>query len=89
MSGFASISVLVLIWPIPIHGGFINLGEAIYDEWSRDRQQIAQLRMDKEKQTYLESFQWRFTDELPILGEGALGYGWQPVEYAPGTRRDA
>lgn len=84
VSGFASTSVLVLIWPIPLHGGFMTLGEAIYDEWSRDRQEIAQLRMDEEKQSYLERFQRRFTDELPILGKGTVGYGWQSVEYAPG-----
>ena len=33
-----TLAVSVLTWPIPIHGGFLLLGQVIYEEWSRDRE---------------------------------------------------
>ena len=77
-------SILVLLCPIPIHGGFMVLGEAIFDEWSRDRQRSQQVRTDQDQQAYLDSFSMRFTGELPILGRDTLGHGWQTITYAPG-----
>ena len=83
--GFLTASVLVLIWPIPIHGGFMILGEAVYDEWSRDQRDRTELREDNEQQSYLESFQVRFIDVLPILSLSTADHGWQTVNYASGT----
>jgi len=61
------------------------LGEAIYGERSRDQRDRAELRENNERQSYLESFQLRFTDELPSLSRGSSDHGWQTVVCARGT----
>lgn len=75
------ITVLVLIWPIPIHGGFMFLGEAIYDEWSRNRDKLTQLDVNKSKQDFLQNQEHRFRGELPFKTLQAVSEGWVHVVY--------
>ena len=83
-SSLVAMSVFVLIWPIPIHGGFMILGETLFDEWSRDRERGNDVRIDHQQQAYIASFAMRFAGELPILRRDAAGEGWQEVSYASG-----
>ena len=79
-----AMSVFVLIWPIPIHGGFMILGEAMFGEWSREWERRNEDRTDYEQQAYIASFAKRFAGELPILHRDTAGYGWQQISYASG-----
>jgi hypothetical protein len=79
-----AMSVFVLIWPIPIHGGFSTLGEAMFDEWSREWEHRNDVQNDHEQQAYIDSFALRFAGELPFLGRDAAVDGWQEVSYASG-----
>jgi hypothetical protein len=79
-----TLAVFVLIWPIPIHGGFTILGEVMFDEWSREWDRSNEVRSDHEQQAYIESFAQRFVGELPILGREPARYGWQAVTYSAG-----
>lgn len=81
VSSLGVMSVLVLIWPLPIHGGFMFLGEAIYDEWSRDREQIVQQVSAEKKQVYLDNLNNRFRGELPVRYLVQLSEQWISVSY--------
>lgn len=74
-----SVPALVLVWPIPIHGGFMLLGEAILDEWSRDRAQEEHIRVDQKKQEYLDKLGGRFQGELAIVQSHPHSRGWQKI----------
>lgn len=76
-------AVLALLWPIPIHGGFMILGESIYSELSRDWARRTDARSDQEKEAYLASLAERFAGELPLLRRSEPADGWEEVAYAP------
>jgi hypothetical protein len=81
---FASLlimSLLVLIWPLPIHGGFMILGESIYKEWRKDRQRVIHRDSTNRQQQYLDSLNQRFRGELPIKHLTELSSSWASVAY--------
>lgn len=81
VSSLCVMLLLVLIWLLPIHGGFMFLGEALFDEWSRDRERIFQQKTDEKKQAFLGQLHKRFRGELPILSLARLSESWVSVRY--------
>ncbi len=81
----ASLAALVLAWPIPIHGGFMFLGEAMYHEWSRERhRQIDQVAAQK-KADRVAALSERFAGVLPLSQQTPLNDGWDQVLTESGT----
>jgi hypothetical protein len=76
-----AMSVLVLGWPIPIHGGFTFLGAAIYDEWSRDIGSAVHDKNKQKHQNYLDKLTNRFQGELPIQQIQTLSERWAKIIY--------
>ncbi|MCU7959218.1 MAG: hypothetical protein KZQ58_04300 [gamma proteobacterium symbiont of Bathyaustriella thionipta] len=72
--------LLILLWPIPIHGGFTFLGGALYDELSRwQATQIRQQNNDK-KQQFVEHLKARFKGELGFSVSEKLAENWFRVQ---------
>ena len=84
VAGVVAAAGLVLVWPLPIHGGFMLLGEALYDEWSRERERMDRAREDRTRERYVQRLADRFRGELPIQDRVALRGGWQRVSFAAG-----
>lgn len=74
-SGAVLVAALaVLLWPIPIHGGFLLLGEVVYDEWSRERERTAQA--DRELDVVRGALVPRFAGALPVSPVRVLAGDW-------------
>lgn len=80
------LSVSILIWPIPIHGGFTIVAEVIYDEWRsqlrlRERALTARTKSDFERQRAQ-----RFSGPLLYDIDQPLSNGWVVVVFGEGAR---
>ncbi len=80
-SSLCAMSILIFIWPIPIHGGFTFLGIAIYDEWSRDIERADQDENKQKQQDSLDTLTNRFLGELPIQQIQTLSERWAKIIY--------
>jgi hypothetical protein len=74
-----TMAVLTLVWPLPIHGGFMLLGEAVWDEWSRDRAQKEIQKVSQKELDFLAALEDRFQGELLIVESRQLAGGWQQI----------
>jgi hypothetical protein len=72
----------ILFWPIPIHGGLLFLGEALYDEWGRDRARLLQENSTIEKPARITV--GRFAGILAVTLGTRIDDGWVEVAYDNG-----
>ncbi len=73
----------LLLWPIPIHGGFTLVGTQVYREWSNEREQARQIQ--QQQQITLAKSASRFAGALPYQLERTLADGWQIVSLQDGA----
>lgn len=79
ISGLITSTCLVVIWPIPIHGGFIFLGEVMLDELSRQRQYAEQQQIREADVEFLQKLEQRFAGELPHKASISLTANWDAL----------
>jgi hypothetical protein len=87
--GLLLMVVLVLLWPIPIHGGFTFLGEVLYRELDRALERHQEVVRQQEKRELRQRLETRFggpldfsiTEPLPGTWSRVLVQGGQPAWY--------
>lgn len=66
LAGLLSSGILVLIWPVPIHGGFTFFGEVLvdelYDEWRR----VEAKQEERKDQRFMSALETRFAGALNV-----------------------
>jgi len=73
------LSGLVLLWPIPIHGGFLFLGEALHQELEEALEKWDRKTERQRKQKVMEQVENRFTGTLHFTVTEPLSDNWQRV----------
>lgn len=76
----------VLIWPIPIHGGFTFLFVAAWDELSRNYQQTVEIKQSQKERAFLSKLNRRFKGALDIYPRQQINSHWLEVQAAHGAR---
>lgn len=69
----------ILIWPIPIHGGFTFVAEIIYHEWRGQKRLQEQARVEQEKQKFVNERTDRFAGVIEYEIQRPLANGWFDV----------
>ena len=87
-TGLASLilCISVLLWPIPMHGGFTVVAEVMYSEWRsllRQRERESEERVDI---AFNQKTSKRFTGPIDYEIERVLQHGWSEVLTEGGTR---
>ncbi|MGI9324900.1 MAG: hypothetical protein ACR2PZ_06755 [Pseudomonadales bacterium] len=76
-------AVAVLLWPIPIHGGFTVLGEVMYNDWTRERELAKQAQL--EVVAVRQQLAPRFAGTISYRKTRSLQNGWSEVAEPSGT----
>lgn len=79
-------SSMLLLWPIPIHGGFTFLGEVAWDEWQNNLRLKETAARQARHDAHLEQLAARFRGELPVVSRSAIESRWALVVTAEGSR---
>jgi hypothetical protein len=82
LAGLLTAGGLVLVWPLPIHGGFMLLGEALLRDLMHAGARHAEDRAAADRQAWFEQQVGHFAFELPLLERQTLAPGWQRVTTA-------
>lgn len=77
--GLLLVAVLVLLWPIPIHGGFTFLGEVLYRELHQALEARQEVARQQEKQEFAQRVETRFSGTLNFGVTEALSGTWSRV----------
>lgn len=81
-----TLSVAILIWPIPIHGGFTFLFAVALDELSRNYQQYQEIKQERKHNLFLSRLNQRFKGQLDVYPRQRLNSLWLEVQTQDGTR---
>lgn len=73
----------VLLWPIPIHGGFTVLGEVMYNDWARERELAKQAQ--QEVAAVRQRLAPRFAGTVAYHRTRSLERGWSEIVESNGT----
>lgn len=79
-------SSLLLLWPIPIHGGFTFFGEVVLHEWQSSRRLHAAAAALAKRDAHRDHLTARFRGELPITSSVTIDADWAQVATADGSR---
>ena len=74
------LSSLVLLWPVPIHGGFTFLGEILYRELGQMQRQRARDAEQQETADFIRRVENRTAGPLSFIVTQSLTGGWAQVE---------
>lgn len=77
------LSILILLWPIPIHGGFTILGEALYDEISREIDRYQDQKRQQKKEDFTRTIDDRFAGPIGYEIIQQLSDHWYRVQIKP------
>jgi hypothetical protein len=77
--GLLLMVVLVLLWPIPIHGGLTFLGEVMYRELDRALEAHQEIVKQQEKRELRQRLETRFSRPLDFSITGPLSGTWARV----------
>lgn len=80
------LTMSILIWPIPIHGGFTFVAEMIHHEWRTHARQREHTRVEHEQQKFISERSSRFADVLEYAVQRPLAHGWSEVMTASGEQ---
>lgn len=80
------LSGTILIWPIPIHGGFTIVAQVIYDEWRSQLRQREHAAAARVKSDFVNRRAQRFEGALNYDIDRPLSNGWSTVLYGEGER---
>jgi hypothetical protein len=83
-AGLFSAAVLVLIWPIPIHGGFTLLGAIMFDELRDEWERVDTVRAARKDQRFMQRLEARFVGVLEYDGVVELAGNWSAVTLPTG-----
>jgi len=84
LAGLLSSAILVVIWPIPIHGGFTFLGAIMLDEISDQWKQVEESSLTRKDERFLQSFETRFAGVIQYKDVTVLTGDWSTVTLAGG-----
>ena len=82
--GISTASILVLIWPIPIHGGFTIWAEALYDELERHMKRRHDAEEIRRAEVFQLRLQERFAAPLDYDVVSRLSGSWHTVSVTGG-----
>ena len=86
IAGLLCLTLVVLCFPLPIHGGFTTLLESMLDELGRQqRTRQREVRVER-KADFLRQYEKRFGGELGFENRGEPYENWQEVVTAGGQR---
>lgn len=85
-AGLAIASTLLLLWPIPIHGGFTFLGEVAWHEWQNNRRLQATAAAQAARSAHKDRLAARFRGELPIVSNTPVDGRWALITTTDGGR---
>lgn len=77
MAALVALLVGVAVWPLPIHGGFMLLGEVWVDELRSSLQQQAERRDTRRHDAFIEGQARRFAARLDFVAGGEVESGWR------------
>lgn len=83
-AGVATASTLLLLWPIPIHGGFTFLGEVAWHEWQGHQRLQQAAAVQAKRETHDVRLATRFRGELPVATRTTIDDRWAQVTTADG-----
>jgi len=83
-AGLLSSAALVLIWPIPIHGGFTFLGAIMLDELIDQWEQVEEKSVVRKDERFLQSLETRFSGTLKYERVIPLAGDWSTVTLSDG-----
>jgi len=79
LAGLFSSALLVVIWPIPIHGGFTFLGAIMLDELSDQWQRAEEKLVARKDERFLQGLETRFAGVIHYEGATVLAGDWSTV----------
>ncbi len=85
LAGLFCSALLVVIWPIPIHGGFTFLGATMYDELVDLWQRVEEKSVARKDQHFLQELEARFAGAIQYERVAALAGDWSTVTLPSGT----
>lgn len=84
LAGLLSVVTLVLIWPIPMHGGFNFLGAMILDELRGEWMRVEVAITDRKDPRFLQGLDARFAGAIEYTHVVTLAGSWSRVTLATG-----
>lgn len=84
VAGLFSAAVLVLIWPIPIHGGFTFLGAIMFDELYNEWERVEVAHAARKDQRFMQGLEGRFAGVIQYGHVVELAGNWSTVTLLTG-----
>jgi len=84
LAGLFSSAALVLIWPIPIHGGFTFLGAIMFDELRDEMKRVEEVHEARKDQRFLQGLEARFAGVIEYERVVELAGSWSTLTLSTG-----
>ena len=84
LAGLLSSATMVLIWPIPIHGGFTFLGSVLFDELHNEWQRLEKKQAERKDQRFMLGLEARFAGVIDVSRIDELTGSWSEVTLVTG-----
>ena len=84
LAGLFSSAALVLVWPIPIHGGFTFLGAIMFDELRDELVRAEKKHVAHKEKRIMQGFEARFAGIVEYTGINKLAGSWSTLTLKTG-----